>query len=525
MARKFVLYFGAGAHRLYRWRRAGLEPVASFGADDDAGPVALREFLRAAPGALVALVADLTGEDFHEDQIPFLRGADRAAVVQRRLAQRFRDARLATALSLGVVVGERRTERLLLASFANGAQFAPWLEAIAGAGARLAGVYSAPLLAPALAARLGVRTEPAILVTVNASGLRQCYLDHGRLRFARLEPAADLSPDALAAFVRSETLRLADYLATLRALPREGPPAQAIVVAPDGMHDAFAQTLEAGDRVAFRTLAMSEVARRLGLRRLAPGAGAEQLYLHLALRRPPKEQFARREERRAYMRWQTRRAIVAAGGAAFAACALYAASLWLDVLDVRAQTATQQREAQQATREHERITATFPVTQTTTENLRIAVLGFREIAERSASPEAALAHLSRALEQFPQIELDALVWRVDAPREPSTAQPGATPPTAAPVGADAKPPARVPLEQSLEISGRVEAIQRSDYRAITEAVRRFAHTLAGTGGWRVVATKLPFDIAPEATLSGDFGTDAGSGDAPRFTVTIARTVP
>ena len=47
-----------------------------------------REFLRGRRGALFSIVADVTGEDFHEDQIPFLRGADREAVVRRRLAQR-----------------------------------------------------------------------------------------------------------------------------------------------------------------------------------------------------------------------------------------------------------------------------------------------------------------------------------------------------------------------------------------------------------------------------------------------------
>ena len=55
---------------------------------------AFREHLRGRPGGLFSVVADLSGEDFHEEQIPFLRGADREAIVQRRLAQRYRDTRL-----------------------------------------------------------------------------------------------------------------------------------------------------------------------------------------------------------------------------------------------------------------------------------------------------------------------------------------------------------------------------------------------------------------------------------------------
>jgi hypothetical protein len=524
MARNFVLYFSAGPQRLYRRGRAGLEQVASFAADEE-GAAAFHEFLRGAKGATVALLADLASEEFHEDQIPFLRGADRAAVVQRRLAQRFRDARLAAALSLGPAAGERRAERLLLASFANQGQFAPWLEAFAEAGARLAGVYSSPLLAPALAARLGAHAGRVIVVSVNASGLRQCYVENGRLRFARLEPAADLAPEALAAFVRSETLRLAQYLVTQRVLAREGPPVQAIVVAREGERPVFERALVSDARVAFHVLDLGEAAHRIGLRRLVPAAGAEQLYLFLALHRPPREQFARIEDRRAYHLWQARRALLAAGAAAFGACALYAGAIWLDILAAREQTQLLRREVREATQHYERITATFPVAQTTTDNLKAAVVAFRALAERSASPEGALAHLARALDRFPQIELDALAWSVEAPREPQGTKPAAAPPAASPAAGAAPHPPQGPLAQFLEISGRVEATRRFDYRAITSEVQRFAQALAGADGWRVIATRLPFEIAPDATLSGDIGADAGRGAAPRFTVTIARSIP
>ena len=42
--------------------------------------------------------------------------------------------------------------------------------------------------------------------------------------------------------------------------------------------------------------------------------------------------------------------------------------------------------------------------------------------------------------------------------------------------------------------------------------------------WAVVGTRLPFDITPEGTLTGDIG-GADTGEAPRFTVTVARRLP
>src|ERR687895_305603 len=258
---RHLLYFTSEGHYLYTSARGRLELEAKFAADD-VGVSAFRDHLSDRKGTLFAVVADLAGEDFHEEQVPWLRGAERQAVVQRRLAQRYRDTRLAAALSLGQIAGpHRRNERLLLASFTNTEQFAPWLDALEEAGARLAGVYSVPVLAPALAAALRARGPRTILVTANRAGLRQCFIENGKLRFARLERTVDMVPQALAAFVRSETLRLVQYLGTLRALPREGPPLHAVVVAPPGQRAVFERALVSDARVAFHTVDAADALR------------------------------------------------------------------------------------------------------------------------------------------------------------------------------------------------------------------------------------------------------------------------
>ena len=511
---KHVVYFTAADHFVYSWSGGRLELQARF-AGDDTGVTGFREYLAGRRGALFYAVADLAGEDFHEELIPYLRGSDREQVVQRRLAQRYRDTRLAAALSLGTVSGERRNERLLLTSFTNTQQLAPWLDALTEAGAKLAGVYSVPLLAPALAARLGVKGGRAFLVSANSAGLRQCFVVEGRLRFARLERTVDMLPDAFAAFVRTETGRLAQYLATLRVLPREGPPVQAIVIAPPGQRAAFERALVSDTRLSFITLDAAEAARKVGLKSAPANAGAEHLYLHLAVKHPPREQFARREDRRSYYLWQLQRALVAVGAVGFAACALLAGANWLDGSGMRGETRQLRVQTQGTTQEYQRITSTFPVTQTTTDNLRATVLEFGSIARLTAAPGAALVYVSRVLNDFPQIELDALQWRIERPDERAAAKPpaGTVPGVAA-----------GELAQVLELSGRVGAMRRSDYRAITAEVQRFASALRVDPAYRVVRTQLPFDVTSEGTLSGDIGTAAETGEAARFTIVLARIV-
>jgi len=511
MATKRLVYFTAAELRVFRRTRSTLESEARFSADE-AGIEAFRSFLSRHSGALFYVVADLAGEDFHEDQIPYLRGAERRSVIERRLAQRYRDTRLAAAISLGIVKDERRNERLLLASFTNAQQFTPWLDALAEAGTKLAGVFSVPMLAPALAARLGARQERCIVVSVNRAGLRQSFVDNGRLRFARLEPTVNLAPDALALFVRSETARLAQYLGTLRALPRDGTPLKVFVVAPPGGRARFEQALISDAQLEFITSELPEAQGRVGLHKAPEDSFAESLYLHLAARNPPQEQFAKQEERRGYRIWQLQRAVAAAGVAGFAACAVYAGVIWIDILGTRGSIAIQQRESRTAAERYASITRTFPVTQTTTDNLKATVNEFRNIATHSASPETTLAHLSNVLEQFPEFELDNLTW--------SVGKSGAAEGPARQAGAPAKQAASLPAEL-LEINGRVNAAQRSDYRDITEKVERFAEALASNPAYRVVRTRLPFDIASEGTLTGDIGTQE-TGEAPRFTVVLAK---
>ncbi len=513
MTTRRLLYFTAEEQYVYAASGWSLELEGKF-PGDDLGVAEFREYLRSRPGALFGVVADLAGEDCHEEQIPALRGSDRDAVVQRRLAQRYRDTRLAAALSLGqVVTPERRNERLLLASFTNTQQLAPWLDALDESGARLAGVYSVPLLAPALAWRLGVKGGRCFVVSANRAGLRQCFVENGRLRFARLERTLDMVPQALAMFVRSETLRLAQYLVTLRALPREGAPVQVLVVAPRGQKAVFEQALSSDARLVFHTMDAQEAARKAGLRRAPDGTAAEALYLHMAAKKPPREQFASRDDRRRYGIWQLQRGVAAAGACGLAACAVYAGAMALDAASLRQQAAVQTLEARLAAEQYQRITAAFPVTQTTTENLKAAVTEFQRIAERTAAPESALQHVSRVLRDFPQFEIDGLNWSVGPARElrdkPAAGKPAAK-------GSDAA--------VRVEISGRVNATRRNDYRAITAQVQQFAGAL-GVSGYEVLRTQLPFDITSEGTLTGDMGGTRESAEAPGFTVVLTRRLP
>ena len=143
--------------------------------------------------------------------------------------------------------------------------------------------------------------------------------------------------------------------------------------------------------------------------------------------------------------------------------------------------------------------------------MRATVNELEKIGKRTGAPEPTLRYLSQVLDQFPQIEIDSLVWQVDRPAAGSAAKPAA--------GAAKTAPSS--LVEQLEVSGRVPGMARSDYRAITAEVRRFADSLGASGVYKVERMQLPFDITSEGTLSGDIGS-ASTGEAPRFTIYLVR---
>ena len=73
---------------------------------------------------------------------------------------------------------------------------------------------------------------------------------------------------------------------------------------------------------------------------------------------------------------------MAAGALGLAACGLYAGITAIDAAGVREQAVAQAREARSAAEQYRRITATFPVTQTSTENLKVTVVEFTRLASR-----------------------------------------------------------------------------------------------------------------------------------------------
>ena len=527
MAQKRLLYFTANRVVLYRWAHGRLALESSFANNEDSAQ-AFRAHLRGVPASLFYLLVDIVEEDFHQENVPFVRGSDRRGLLARKLAQRYRDTSLSLALSLGYEKTQRRDERILFSSFTNNAPFQPWLTALREQEIAVAGVYSVALVASRLARKLAPKRPQLLLVSLQQAGLRQSFIEGGKLRFSRLGPldAADAAdPARVADAFDRETTRVYQYLTAMRVLGRDGAAAiDAVLIAPPGEARRVQAAGPNLPQVRAAVIELGEAARAIGLKDFPEGAGAEVLYLHLLAQQPPAVQYAG-ETLRQYFRLHQFRVGLVAGGAVLCLLALVYGALQLaQIYGLEEQIGIDRQRAQAATDQYRRVTQAFPPLPTTTDNFRVTMQKYAELTKQTAPPERLLGEIAQVLNEAPRIELDRMRWELSANPKQRLRDGDASRPPAASAPRPGAATQSKELYEVAEITGRVAGIPSADYRSANNAVSEFADGLRKRPGIEVVQAKMPFEMGSQSRLDGDIAAKSGGDKTPQFTVVVARKV-
>ena len=516
MATRIALYFTAQRLTAYRCKAGTLSQDAVFTATGEDGVAAFGTYVSDNPGALFYMLADIVEEDFAQESVPAVGGRDRKSLLERKLAQRYRDTSLALTQSMGIeVAGDRREERVLFSSFTNTQQFQPWLVALRSREARLVGLYSMPLVAPMIGDRLGLKQGRYLLVSVEEAGLRQTFVDGGRMRFSRLGRINQENPSAVAAMCATESARIHQFLTNMRILERDSPSLEVLVLAKGTDMATYQEYCVSNARLKFKIVDLEDLKRLTGLKSSPEGASAEVVFLHVLVGNQPRVQFAGDDLRRFFHLWRARLAIISMGAVAFAFCILMSTWKWLDIFSVGQQTQLDQEQEAAASGQYARMQANFPKTPAPGDKLQLIAKNYQTLTRQPISPEQMLVQISRALANVPQVELDRIEWsagvrtgRTDAGKAAGAAkQPSAG-------NADTE-------VQTATISGRVNIAQKGDYRSIGIIVDQFVEGLRKEAGIEVINKRLPFDMAAENNLSGDIGSQR-EPEIPRFTIVISK---
>ncbi|MCB1960019.1 MAG: hypothetical protein KDE68_05785 [Rhodocyclaceae bacterium] len=473
MPQRHLLYLDANAMRCHRWQHGKVTEEARFATTDE-GITGFARYVQQHTGGLFTLLVDQVEESFQLDSLPYVRGPDREAMLTRKRTQAFFGSSLSGALSLGRESGGRRDERFLFVALTRQAALDPWLQALRVANAPLTGVFSPALLIDRLVKRLAADTPRCLLVSFAPGGMRQTFIDNGRLRFSRLAQSLHDVGSAKPAHCAAEILKTHSYLTGQRMIPRDTRLPVHLLV-DSATFGRLRGGLADSDTLHYLHTPLQQLAHKIGLNSEVRGGDALPALLHWMARNPGTLQLAPPAERRYYRLWQTRQTLLGGALAVFAGAVLFAAKLALGSYQLNQETLKLQATSAAQNAQLNRLMSALPALPVPLNVLQPAMDTLDTLRRQTASPRPWLSHLSAALDAHPALTLRDLRWQV-------LDDPAAQTPPGSVMGH-----ARLSLPETIA----------GDRRAMLDSAQDFLAELSRPPGHSVRLTRQPVELAPD----------------------------
>lgn len=466
------------------------------------------------------LLTDLIEEDFQRENVPHVMGGSGQNMIQRRLANLYRDSPYREASHQGREKEGRKDDRMLFSALTNPELLKPWLNALEKEKVAVAGIFSVALLSPIVFKKLRLGHESILLVSHQSSGLRQSFFQDGYLRFSRLTPLTAWTPEAIADIAGTEMAKTRQFLASTRLVARGAPITTVILAHADTIRTLQPICPDTAD-LTYQFLGLDEVTQQLGLKNIADIRLCDRLFLALLGSKRVLSHYATFEQIRFHTMWQVRIAFNILSVLVLAAGSIWATGNGLDALRMANKTRHAQSETQQILTMQQSILKGFPVTVANPHDMKSAVDLEQTISQNASDPAAVFAIVSKALETLPQIRILDLSWETSeadgAPVDPAAPlppplPPGETPPQAALIGVPKKP------FEIITIEGEVVPF-KNDYRTALDSVQQFKSELARNKQLQVEISKPPLDVRPAARLESQAGNDSALAK-PIFTLKL-----
>ncbi len=410
MISRRLLYLDTQRLTAYAWQQGKLQPEGVFEMRPEEYP-RFTDYLRAHPKSHFQMLANVAEEGHELETIPFLQGADRRALITRRLGQHFLGSPLAMATSLGYEKDKRKNEKLLLSALTNPAHFDPWIKALQEADAPLAGIYTVAQMGGPLLKKLGKAGGRALLLTYQDHSIRESYLVDGQPLFSRMAPLFDSSIAGIASRFAAEATKLHQYLVAQRHFRRSEPIPVYVLAHPQAVA-AVRQACVDTNSLRFEIIDSHQAARRLALKTVPGDSGSELLFLHLLATTPPSQQFAAEAFRHDYRISQLRYGLIGLAIVALLGGALFTAKQLYDAYSLYQETQALAASEAELSWRYREIAATFPQLGIDNDTLRRVTDRQAELLRQQRSPDNAYRLIGRAMSEMPNVHLEALEWRL-----------------------------------------------------------------------------------------------------------------
>jgi hypothetical protein len=500
-----------------------------------AGAAAFELYLANVRDAPTHLFTDLAEEDFRLDTIPHVGGRDREAILNRKLAQIFRNTPYRHALLQGRETEGRRDDRVFYTAITNPELLRPWLEMLERLRVPLAGIHSAAVFSGMLLEELDMLFAHTLLVTFTpGDAMRQSYFRDREIKFSRITPIDLEEGQSLGTMIAEETTRTWQYLDSLRNFGGDDRLEVCILVHPNDRR-VVEPELRNFAQLQYHVLDIEQVALKLGLKPAPLDSTAEEVMVHLFLLRRAPNHFASEEMRRFAILRRARIVLTQVAGAVLAASLAWGG--WTVAPAFKA-SEVDQRLAQQVSsldREHNEIMKSLPSFGVGGSTMRDAVAFYNGAIRGFPTLTQFLVPVSAVLGEHPSMRLTQIAWIAtdDAkatPRLTRTQSRDAPPVRAVTKAAEAGVLAADDPPNPVFAGGRYQVallegtlrVPVNDFRAALAEVEKLAQDIGRLDGYQAEVVEGPLDVSPTHQLQGRLTERTAPTMETRFVLRVVR---
>jgi hypothetical protein len=473
LSSKTLLFLSADHFQAYAWEGGKLSDAQYFNNDAN-GREQFSAYLELHRKPTYLLV-DVIEEDFRQETVPHLIGKNRRGLIDRKFEQYYRNTLFRQARVLRRQADGRRDDEMLFSALTNPQRISPWLDTLLNNRIPLIGIHSLPNIS--LPLLKDIDSDHVLLLSWEKNaGLRQTYFNQKRLHFSRLTPISN--SNSFSESVATETPRTQQYLKSL-SLPPPGEVLDVYIICHADDKQALESRLQSTPDLNYSYLDIQTLGKSLKAKTIYPDSDATQLFLQLLATKPPASHYAKSTHTHFYQLWRLKWILFGLAATIAIVSVLLSFISFFQGSDYVSETEPLINQATRLTRQAEDIKRQFPLTTVPAADMKTAVGLTRKLGNYAPLPEAILNNLSQVLDQYGRIHLNKIVWQTSA--------------------ADAAPSAYP--AQVITFDGELVDFG-TDYRSALAYLDAFQAALTQKG-YTVTAQKLPLDLSPKGSLSGE----------------------
>ena len=380
--------------------------------DSDDGLRQFENYLQRAADQPSLMLIDIIEEEFVADPLPKVGARDRSALLESRLRRKFPRTPYRVSASQQA---RGNKDVAIYSAVTNRELLDPWLQIIAKYRTPLTGIYSVPLVAPQILARVYKARDTVLLLTQHQGmRLRQVVVRGGNVQSARLSKSPPLNDSQYPDFVVDEIEKIRRYLERTRLLSSKEQLAVCMIAESD-ISEEVLKRVHSRSPMQFHCVKPRSVAKKIRSEEPLEPDRLERLYIAAALRKRPRNSYATSGENRYWHLRRLRDAIIGSAVAASVLLSAMAGWYFSEAWHLRQATTEIESQVRQLTDTFHRDNEMLDPIKADSHEMKLAVDTGDYILENRLPVPWVMHQLGQVMGEYPDVHIQQLSWRAEGP--------------------------------------------------------------------------------------------------------------